>query len=690
MCRCLFPASTHISKISPFKNNNIEDLMNKAHNSYGFHYSFYSDLLLSLRYFFNTIILKSDVIKSYEFNLGDRSFQLDYSTQHELPAAIINYRNSVAVSYHPYVFQRTNFDNINRIPVLYNRTKELELDLQEELHQISLDIVINCDSQLQALEIEQMINHYSPIGKYFQHYRFYSFIKIDNQFIHPDIFDVNNDLIYNLFIKHNRRQDAVDYCFSVEYNPLIRFESCQAELSSSEQRSFTVSCPVTIVTPIPVFQMIPNYQKSLSNKPVRTYNRSDIIVSTGSSDLLLVSFTNHSCVAVVQTTDSETGEFAATFTYNDSTYTITGFIETEEIVCDGNITVNNQVKVTCTFTVIKNLLENTYTISVSGPIDATLTHAEYDLSANQLTGYLSTTFNNEPIEAYITVDDLNILRQSKILSTNFTVTDNITRNIKFVSVLNLYNTNLDLSIHRMALQTDNSYITTLIVTDSLYNQYIVNLDSDSYISINSKGSFNGSLTFTINQQSITLVLMGKVNSKTGQLTYDALFSDDNYNLAALYFNLQFKTGNYYGVRVIERQSLLSTFTNELISTDSGLTVSQDLFDNQTIGAIKQSNGRLLRTTIITDENITIPSDNSKVLITVVFDELFNYNSYSSNHFWRFIFHNQIFTSNDEGAISFKQASETYELQFEADKVWFYGCFNGVSSDNPIFFQFFVV
>ena len=68
--------------------------------------------------------------------------------------------------------------------------------------------------------------------------------------------------------------------------------------------------------------MIPKEQKPLVGKPTRTYNRSDIIASTGEVDMLLISFRNEEIVAPVVMTDITTGEFTADFVRDGETYTV--------------------------------------------------------------------------------------------------------------------------------------------------------------------------------------------------------------------------------------------------------------------------------------------------------------------------------------------------------------------------------
>lgn len=638
---------------------------------YSFHYMFYSDLLLSLRYFFNNVIFKTDLIKSFEFNTGNRTFQLDYKSQHELPAALINYQTTRPISYHTYVYQGMS-DNINQIPVLYNRTKDLLLELQEELYEVSIDITINCESQLQALEIEQMMQHFSPITKYFQHYRFFSFMKIDNEFIHPDIFDPNTDLIYNLFTKYNRRSDQVEYCFAVEYKPLLKFESVQAQMASSDARSFSISCPLAIMTPVPIRQLIPVDQKPLTSKPVRIYNRSDIVGSTGEMDVLLLSFRDEEVICNV-VPDSLTGAFVGEFIRTGQPYSITGVIETEEIECDGVVVVSNR-KHNCTFNISRNLLTGIDTITVSGPFSGPLNNASF--SDVSISGFL------EDANEYIDVDDFVVIRRSKILK-SFQVEKSLTQNVKVLPIKNIYNTNLDLSMRRMKLQAESSYITKIAVLKN--NQTIIELDTP--ISISNTGMFNGTFIFEDSGETITGVLMGKIDVNTGNLTYDVTFSDDSCVLLVLFFDLKFKTGQYFGSRIINRISTNVGFTNELISTTPDLSVSKDLFDNITMGQTLQSPGQLLRSTILVPDDVTRDDDNAKVLITVNFDDLFDYGNYP-NHFWRFIFKRQIYTSGDETMIQFKEATAPYTLTFEAGQEFFYTQFDGFDVDNPIFFQFF--
>lgn len=230
----------------------------------------HSDLLTSITYFLNNYIFNHHhiKIKYFQYNIGNSSFQLDYKTQEELPSAIVTLQTITPFINKPYVFHRNMMNNIHKIPVLYDRTKDIELLLQEEMYTIAVTININCDSQLQALEAQHRLMNYLPLNKYLQAYRYTSFFEIDPNFLSKYLIDVSKDKIENLFYKQNKYTDTFDYCFSVEYEPLIRLNSCDIGIDSSVNSSFQVSCSFEFLTHLPIYIEAPNINW---NNPV-SYN----------------------------------------------------------------------------------------------------------------------------------------------------------------------------------------------------------------------------------------------------------------------------------------------------------------------------------------------------------------------------------------------------------------------------------
>ncbi len=219
-------------------------------------HNFYSDLMLSTRILFDNAIFKNaDYIKRYEFNYGNRTFQLDkeYKTEFEFPVAIVSLSNqSVPFGQRTENLQMTRIENINHVPVLLNKTNGKVLYMQEEHSSVNLSISINCESQFQAKEMEHVILRYLPLNKYCSIIKYTSFLELDQQFENYDEFNCNEHDIINLYTKMNKNLGQIDHCFSLWYEPLIKNESTSVSISDSSQRSFQVSIELNYLIQIPV------------------------------------------------------------------------------------------------------------------------------------------------------------------------------------------------------------------------------------------------------------------------------------------------------------------------------------------------------------------------------------------------------------------------------------------------------
>ena len=170
-------------------------------------HNFYNDLLLSIRILFDNHIFSEieDYIKRYEFNIGNRTFQLDsnYKPNFEFPIAIVSL-NDDSLAFgggRTEIIKKLPLENINQIEVLNNHTNNFKLILQEEHSIIPITITINCESQLNAKEIEVQIKRFLPVSKYIEILEFVSFLEVDSKFLNKIQFNPVTDIISNLFIK---------------------------------------------------------------------------------------------------------------------------------------------------------------------------------------------------------------------------------------------------------------------------------------------------------------------------------------------------------------------------------------------------------------------------------------------------------------------------------------------------------
>lgn len=238
-----------------------------------FIHNFLCDLLTSIKLLFDTYLfqhLGPNYIKSYQFNLGNRTFQLERepTTNYSLPAIIVNI-NDEAISFggrRTDLIMKNNLDNVNKILVLYNETQDIGVYLHEEQTTIFFSISINCESQLQAKELAYTIKRSLPLNKNLNILKFLTYLEIPHNLLLDILnFKIPFDNIQNLFTKLNYNTGKAEYCYQLEHNPLIRLD--QVTTTTDPQQS-TFQTQVELTYSIP----FPQYLLTTENKYINTIN----------------------------------------------------------------------------------------------------------------------------------------------------------------------------------------------------------------------------------------------------------------------------------------------------------------------------------------------------------------------------------------------------------------------------------
>lgn len=219
-------------------------------------HNYYSDLLLSIRSLFDNIIFAPTTIRHYDFNIANRAFAIDkeYKTQFEFPACIVTLNDDHYIfGERPNVIQQFGPENKMQHIALYNLDNRKEVIIQEEHVQTNISIIINCESQLQAKDIEFRIKRYLPLSKYIQLLTFTSFLEIPYEYLHTLEFDLYGHRILNLFTKLNENTGKVDHCFSMMYKPHIRLESINTSIADASTRAFPVNLEISYLTQMPMY-----------------------------------------------------------------------------------------------------------------------------------------------------------------------------------------------------------------------------------------------------------------------------------------------------------------------------------------------------------------------------------------------------------------------------------------------------
>jgi hypothetical protein len=235
---------------------------------------------MGLSRFINNKVLVGNPIQHLQLNIGDSGLQLDYEDPNfKLPAAIINLEDIRPYNNHPYIFQFRS-GNIHRIPVLYDKEKDLQLSIQEEQFTITAVLTINCLNHMQCLDIQHQLLSVLPVGKFMHFYEFTTFLEVDDFLVNEWLFDVDADTIDNLYLKQNRFLDKLDYCFSLKVQPLVKFNDFTIILNpDTNAETFQISTSIEYLITIPVYILYPKIDfDSLIGPIKKTISRTDVSV----------------------------------------------------------------------------------------------------------------------------------------------------------------------------------------------------------------------------------------------------------------------------------------------------------------------------------------------------------------------------------------------------------------------------
>lgn len=218
-------------------------------------HNYYSDLLLSIRSLFDNKVFNPNTIKHYDFNIANRAFAIDkdYKTQFEFPACIVTLNDDHYIfGERPNVIQQFGPENKMQHIALHNFSNNRQVIIQEEHVQTNISVVINCESQLQAKDLEFMVKRALPLNKYIQILEFTSFLEIPYSYLKTLEFEIYGHQILNLFTKMHENTGQVDHCFSMTYRPHIRLESINATIPDASTRSFPVNIELSYLTQMPM------------------------------------------------------------------------------------------------------------------------------------------------------------------------------------------------------------------------------------------------------------------------------------------------------------------------------------------------------------------------------------------------------------------------------------------------------
>jgi len=654
-------------------------------------HNLYSDLLRSITYLFDNIIYDKDTIKYYEFNIGNQTFQLNYKTNYKLPAANIRLQAARPINLHPTNIQRLPIENINRIPVIYNRTKNLTIEVQEEHFLIDIDLDINCESQLQAKDLEFQLLSTLPLNKWFYIYSFTSFFEIENSKILLDneILDTNEHDIVNLFVRYDYNLGKPVHSFGVNYQPYINLQNCQVSIPSSQERSYQVNVSLQYMIQFPQYLIIPVHERPSLRTVPRKIIRKNIVYNCNNNfkllELSLVDNTDNSHVKVIV-------PYNEYVTFIDPRYGNTGSFESElkqEIIFGKfkwlNLKANMYNDVDGELKITRNIDLSTdesqypeHVVSVTaqsfGRLNGNIHNIEHDDRNKKLLGVFEGVFDNTYVKDNIEIEYQELYRTYKIHYDHWADIDNYateeariitqTRNIFYlVPELNEFKTHPILDRFKIV----SIYILNNDENSSEYNEiYSVDLSSEN-IYLDREGYFR--VEFYLSSLGVNGFLNGRIDPRTRiittQVNYNQGFTENDLPLLALGFDMEFLVKPSYGGVNIERITIDITSTDSVMTTIPLTKIIDDLEQTPTHPERRQEVRLVVldSTQIRPFEEFILNNDIDKDYHTLIirWPEGTHKPDYD---IWRFRVNDLVFDSTSQEVI--QNYNEIYPIQLESE------------------------
>jgi len=669
-------------------------------------HNFYADLLISLRTFFDRCVFPNDEIKGYRFNIGNRSLQLNYETKFDLPWMMIEYQTSRPIAYQSHTWLKSHFDNISKYPVLFNKTKNLTLMMQEELFEFTIQATVNCESQLQALSYQRAIDEYLVHNRYFQLYSFFSFFTIDDYLLHDSMFDIHNDQIYNLFLRHDVLKNDSVYSFSVKYEPLIRMESSDASIGTSEQRSFPITMSLTIINPLPIYVEIPIEERA---KPslTKTFTQSDVYIPLD---------TRYSIVKVDVLCDDGSGYVIPSIVYDEVKFDVplnyrklNIYDDDSEFDFEGNLsgtiskekslgtfkTIIDDLNYELDYELYEDVNDDVRMLRLFGPVTGVVVQLKdmTQFGPSYVSGWFNGVIDGTPKKLAIE-GELEEFARTIILSDHMVRIDNSTKLVRKYTVSpqpfgNLRTLITDFNARLLSLDIKSTYVTELLFFYDLRSYTI-----PVVIAFDDAGNFKHSFEYTLADIKLRGCVYGKLNPK--QMTFDVgiHINDEAFKLVSVKCDFVFHSHVGFGGAIIDKINLNITDDITPVSSTVG---SASYFKDDFIEIEQVDNKRLVQNVILQDsqqEHFVIPIDDSNdVKIKINLASGFDFNDISDSAYWRFYLNSNshIIDSNTDGIHLIERTDD------DSPNIIYFYCIESIYNtffrdqiniDNPIFFQLY--
>ena len=617
-------------------------------------HNLYLDFFTNFTKYINDIVLETSPIKKIQYTLGNESIDLTYDGNYELPIAILTTQTPK-----PFNNRTCNYftgsDTWNTIKLAHNFTKDISISCTENLFILDFNLFINCETQIQAINIQQKIQNWFRINQPILYNNFYTWLKIDDYLNNPYYFDFEFDDIENISQVYDSADDTFELRTSLNIDPILTLTDIQVDINDpSTQIAYQITTSWEAKINIPIRYINPPYidlndlynKNNINNKFIELRNKKIAIPYNN----FLINYQNNLLPLDIQTIEiSNVNNPLNGYKKIISSTNIKDIIEYSyssqnkiNFNLDRCIFLLNDERYKCNLKLTYNIITGNCYGTISDYIDGKLTDVLF--------------LENNTIQAVVIGYDYIKKRNiSELVNIIYKKLDLVNLTQISIDSINNYLVISDLNVYNLLKVSKTNTILTAIDFNSL------ELADGMVLLCNSQNqSFTNTIDFNLSFDNDIRILMN-IHQKTGELTKFVITPNDT-NIISLNVNsIEFNISPIYGSTVSDINIDIGQITNQLGN-------SEFIEDSSKYNIINIIVSELIIEDYLEYKYLLIKHPDNVVINT---------------DYWKFIYQGNYFTNNSNNNYLKLLKVENNKIYFKISTDFYIKYLTNISQFNPI-------
>ena len=617
-------------------------------------HNLYLDFFANFTKYLNEVVLETKPIKKIQYTLGNESLNLTYDGNYELPMAILTTQTPK-----PYNNRTCNYlgtDTLNTINLAYNCTKDFGISCIENLFILDFNLFINCETQIQAINIHQKIQNWFRINRPVIYDKFYTWLKIDDYLKNPYYFDFENDDIVNIGQIYDSVDDSFELRTALNINPILTLTDIQIDINDpSSQIAYQITTSWEAKINIPVKYINPPYvdlndlynKNNINNKFIELKNQKiaipynkflinyqDKLLPIDTQDIGIEDI-NNPLNFYKKVIDGSNTKNTLNYSYNDQNKI--------NFVLDNCSFIINNEKYSCKLNLIYSFITETCYGKISDYIDGTISNINF-IGNNILQGIV---VGYDYVQQKNITQLINIVYKKIELNNDISISLDSINKYSLISNFNIYN-----------LLTKISKTNTILT--SIYFNSLELIDGTLVNCNTQKQSFSNTINFELLFDNNIKILLS-IHQKTGEITKFVITPDDTNIIALNIDTIEFNISPIYGSTISDINIDIGQISNQLGN-------SEYIEDSSKYNVIN----------IICSDLVAEDTDFGKNILLKYPESVIIDDSY-----WKFIYNANYFTNHSNNNYFKLLKIENGNIYFQVTLDFYYKYLTDISKINPI-------